>query len=200
VPTADLLGKKIKTVSGAEVSAPTVRSFFRALEVFGAEIGIVRSAISQVPGGISPDIAVAPFLVSPEDGRLSYVIEGLCLPGADYVEVVNALATSLLPLLGRIDAMLGESEPQEQSYEQEDVDAAVLLVFGCAERFHISPSEVMGWPLGMFLDCIQAFSRPPSRTQQGDVETLLGGMGFPTAKAMAPPGDPDTTPIIPDMG
>jgi len=181
MPLADLLGKRERTASGAEVSAPTVRTFFRALEVFGTEIGIVREASRSVADGLPLDIALAPFLVNPEDGRLAYVLEGLWKPedGAALVEVAKAAARFVEPVAGRVDGMLGV--PGGEVEETEDVEAGVLLVFGCAERFKIDPLAVMDWPLGMFLDAIQAFSRPPREVSPATDEMI--GSIFPTITA-----------------
>lgn len=179
MPVSDLLGKRLRTASGAEVAAPTVRSFFRALEVFGAEIGIVREACRKVPGGIAPDIALAPFLVTPQDGRLAYVTDG---PPLDLAGAARSWVPFILPLAGRIDALLGE--PGGAGGDDSDVDSATLLILGCAERFHIDPMAVMDWPLGLFLDVVQAFSRPP-KTQGTEQSAMVGGMG-PAAPAVDP--------------
>ena len=186
MPVSDLLGKRARTASGAEVAAPTVRSFFRALEVFGAEIGIVREASRKVPGGLSPDIAIAPFLTAPSDGRLAYVLDG---PPFDMEGAARSWVPFILPLAGRIDALLGE--PGEAGGDDSDVDSATLLILGCAERFHIDPMAVMDWPLGLFLDVVQAFSRPP-KAQGSEQGEIVGGMG---------PSGPSVDPLhIPGLG
>jgi len=161
VPVADLLGKRERTDSGVEVQAPTVRSFFRALEVFGTEIAIVRQAAAALPEGIAPEIAVAPFLVSPEDGRLAYVLEGL-VADSDYLDaaIVPTIVRFVKPLAARINALLGPADAESMP-QDDDVDPGVLLVLGCAERYKIDPMIVMHWPLGLFLDVIHANSRPP---------------------------------------
>lgn len=162
MPLSDLLGKKTRTVSGVDVGAPTVRQFFRALEVFGTEIGIIREAARQIPGGLLLEVAVAPFLVSPDDGRLKYVLDR---PGWENADAVHAVALFVAPLAARIDGLLGV--PGEGGEDTEDIESGVLLVLGCAERFHIDPMVVMDWPLGLFLDVVNAFSRPPSRRSSG---------------------------------
>ncbi len=158
MPVADLLGKRVRTVSGVEVAAPTVRAFFRALEVFGGEIGAVRAAARQIEGKLSVELAIAPFLMDPNDGRLAYVLEGLVTP-AFYTEQVALVVGSLMqPLARRIDDMLGP--PEVEPGEEGDVEAGVLYVLGVSERLKINPMEIMDWPLGLFLDATQAFSRP----------------------------------------
>ena len=77
---ADLLWTKPREVGGVLMAPPTVRSFFRALEVFGAEIGAVREARSKVSGEIGLDVALAPFLVPTARERLLYVLEDV-IPG-----------------------------------------------------------------------------------------------------------------------
>jgi hypothetical protein len=142
--------------------------------VFGAEIGIVREACRKVPGGIAPDIALSPFLVSPLDGRLAYVLDGVTF---DLAGAARAIAPVVARLAGRIDALLGY--PGAEADQDGDVDPAVLLVLGCAERFKIDPMAVMDWPLGLFLDVVQAFSRSPMAGGSTQDE-ITGGIGAPS--------------------
>jgi hypothetical protein len=174
MPVSDLLGKRVRTVSGVEVSAPTVRAFFRALEVYGGEIAAVRAAARQIEGRLSVDLAIAPFLMDPNDGRLAYVLEGLVKP-AFYTEgVAMVMGAMVQPLAGRIDEMLGP--PEAEPGEEGDVEAGVLYVLGVAERLKIDPMAVMDWPLGLFLDATQAFSGP-----SGEASPQAGPPpGFPT--------------------
>lgn len=174
MPLADLLGKRVRTGAGVYVAAPTVRTLFRALEVFGAEIGVVREAARKMPGGIPVDLALAPFLISPEDGRLRYVLDGLWAPGFDapMVDIAKAAAQLVAPLAGRLDGLLGV--PGEEGEPGDDVDSAVLLILGCAERFHIDPMAVMDWPMGLFLDAVRAFSRPDR--QESNAQEFVGSV------------------------
>jgi hypothetical protein len=150
-----------------EVSAPTVRSFFRALEVFGGEIGAVRVAALKIDGHLTVDRAVVPFLTDDDTQRLSYVLERL-VPHDTYAmhasrlhEVARVVAQMVAPLASRIDRFLGD--PEADHDEDEDVDGAMLYVLGTAERLHIDPMVILDWPLGVFLDVTWAFSRPAKR-------------------------------------
>lgn len=179
MPLTDLLGKRARTASGVEVATPTVRSFFRALEVFGAEIGIVRSAAREAPNGLSLDIALSPFIIDLKDGRLEYVLEGLAPFGEQGPgPIAVAAATMVAPLAPRIDALLGVPGSESSDEDTEDVESGVLLVLGCAERFHIDPMAVMDWPLGLFLDSIKAFSRPAPAQDDKEAPEMVGSM-FP---------------------
>ncbi len=149
--------------------APTTRAFFRALKVFSAEIGALRLAARQVDGPLSEDLAIVPFLIGSDDNRLEYVLEDYTA-ATDRSEMVRSVAAYVAPLASRIDALLSPPEGAEWDGGEastDDVDPGVLLIFGCAERFHIDPQAVLDWPLGMFLDCIAAFSRPDREKATG---------------------------------
>lgn len=184
MPLSDLTGRRERTASGVEVSAPTVRSFYRALEVFGAEIALVRQAARSIEGPISADVAIAPFLITPDDGRLAYVLEGLAQPfvSGGVEQIARCAASFLVPIAAQIDALLGDPEATGDDSD-EDVSPGVLLVFGVAERWRCTPMEVMDAPLGVFLDAVAAYSRPPR--DHADEGSLKGGMapdipGFPS--------------------
>lgn len=177
MPLRDLLGKRVRTASGTEVGAPTVRAFFRALEVFGGEIAAVRLASKQLGGKLTADQAAAPFLVGLEDGRLRYVLEGL-FSGDDLTGAGYAVAAQVAPMAWRIDQILGD--PDAEVLEDDDVDGGVLYILGIAERLHIDPMAVMDWPLGLFLDAQLAFSRPSGgRTEQSTTRDGFAEMGMP---------------------
>jgi hypothetical protein len=183
VPISDLLGKRARTASGVEVATPTVRSFFRALEVFHGEIAAVRSAARNLEGKLSVDLALSPFLATPEDGRLEYVLGGLAdRPGIDIVGVAHAVAAMVIPLAGKIDGLLGDPDA-DVVLEDDDVGSDVLLILGCAERLKIDPMAVMDWPLGLFLDATTAFSRPPKSGGGDGPAPDLSAMGIPTTEA-----------------
>lgn len=160
MPISDLLGRRARTGSGVEVSAPTVRTFFRALEVYGVEIGLVREASRSVPGGIGVDVAVSLFVATPEDGRLEYVI------GTSDTAAARLFAEMVVPLAARIDALL--SPPDAEIVEDDVIDGPTALILGFAERFKIDPMAVLDWPLGLFLDARLALTRPPKRDAQMD--------------------------------
>jgi hypothetical protein len=168
VPFSDLLGKRARTASGVEVSAPTVRSFFRALEVFGGEVGAVRAAARKIDGRLSIDQAAAVFLLDEDTKRLAYVLEGLA-PEAYYLhaarvhEVARVVAEMVAPLASRIDRFLGDPDAAIEDEDDIDVDGAILYVLGTAERLHIDPMVILDWPLGVFLDVTWAFSRPAKK-------------------------------------
>jgi hypothetical protein len=183
VPISDLLGKRARTASGVEVATPTVRSFFRALEVFQGEIAGVRSASRKIPGTLSLDLAIAPFIATPEDGRLQYVLGDLVdRPGIDVVGAARSIAPMVLPLARLIDGMLSDPDA-DVLLEDDDVDAAVLMILGCSERLKIDPMLVMDWPLGLFLDATTAFSRPPKSGGGDGPAPDLSAMGIPTTEA-----------------
>ena len=149
------------------VRQPTVRTFFLALELFGLEIGAIRSAAEKA-GGMSRDVALALFLVEKGHARLGRLL-ATCVacevgdvPSA--VASSNSIAMALVTAVAdsfdasRLTALLGSPE---SGGSEADVDDGSLLVIGCGERFHIDPfSSVMEWPVGVFCDVVKAFSRP----------------------------------------
>jgi hypothetical protein len=180
---ADLLWTKPREVGGVRLAPPTVRSFFRALEVFGAEIGAVREARSKIAGEISPDVALAPFLVTTAHERLRYVLEDVLADWTEPTEAdLQAAARATVAILGgnlaRIDALLGgatvEIEPSQGAGDD------VLYVLGCADRFHLDPRVVMDWPVGLFLDVVEAFSSPPGSPEDRAAGEAFIGSILPT--------------------
>jgi hypothetical protein len=107
------------------------------------------------------------------------VLDGLVAPAFYTDSVVSIVGTRLVPLAARIDEMLGP--PDAEPGEEGDVEAGVLYVLGIAERLKIDPMVVMDWPLGLFLDATQAFSRPAGEAipQKGPPP------GFPTLEQEA---------------
>ena len=138
MPIADLIGGR-----GA---VPTVRAFFRALAVFGPEVRIARELCREVPDGLDMTLVIAPFLATPGDKRLEFVLEGCTLPP----EVGIA---AIVESLTRLDHILGApGEPDEGPTD--DVGPEVSLILACAERAHTDPMSVMDWPIGLFIDSI----------------------------------------------
>ena len=144
--------------SGVEIKLPTVRAFFRALQVYGREIYMVREAIRKSPSGtLRSEIAVALFLARPAD--LIYVLEGLAPKEAlltdDAAQTVALGFVALLaPHLSEIDTMLGRGDASEA-----DVDAASQRILRLAKCFQIDPMTIPDWPLGVFIDAWNEFTR-----------------------------------------
>lgn len=188
----DLIGeRRLVVVAGRRfiVRPPTVRTFYLALECFGSEIAIVRSAARKAEGGLSVAVAVAPFLTDPGHTRLARVLKtcvefpiGLegdferVLADDDATAMELALTVADMIDVKGLDAML--TPPDAQRVEPGESDGPSdesALVFGCAERFHIDPMAVMEWPAGVFADVVAAFSRPePQAAGLGGV--VLDGM------------------------
>ena len=183
MPMADLLWTKPRKVGGVLVVPPTVRSFFRALEVFGAEIGAVREARSKIEGEIGLDVALAPFLVPTARERLLYVLEDV-IPGwtepseDDLKEAARATVAILGGNLARIDALLGE--PSVEIVAEPGAGDDVMYVLGCADRYHLDPRVVMDWPVGLFLDVVDAFSAPPVTPEERSAGEEFIGSILPT--------------------
>ena len=165
----DLLWTKPRTVDGMEIlRPPTVRAFFRALAAYGREIGSLRKASRHLAatGGLDPEIAVSAFLYLPDDERFAYVLEdvvpdrGFPYTAEERRRYLLAIVGVLGPNVARLDALFGDPEAERPLRESVGDDS--LLVFGCAERFHVDPRSVMDWPLGTFLDVVEAFSKPES--------------------------------------
>jgi hypothetical protein len=169
---ADLLWTKPREVGGVLLAPPTVRSFFRALEVFGAEIGAVREARSKVEGALSLDVALSPFLVPAAQERLRYVLEDVITTWTEPSEAdLHAAARGAVEILGsnlaRIEALLGE--PAAEIIPQEGAGDDVLYILGCADKYHIDPRTVMDWPVGLFLDVVDAFTRHPAEDDEAPI-------------------------------
>ena len=189
---SDLLWTKPRVVGGVLVAPPTVRSFFRALEVFGAEIGAVREARSRLEEPLSRDAMLTPFLVTVDDGRLDYVLEdmlqpwpgGGLRPEGELRKAVDAALLVLGPNLARLDELLGE--PSAEISEEASGGDDVLYVLGCADRYHLDPRVVLDWPIGLFLDVIEAGAQAAKGREQErasnyrPVEEVLGTMAIPT--------------------
>ena len=194
---SDLLWTKPRLVGGVLLAPPTVRSFFRALEVFGEEIGAVREARSRIDEPLSAEAMLAPFLAHLEDGRLDYVLEGILQewtgggfrPEDELARSVRAVVIALGKNLPRLDELLGEPsiEISEETADGDDV----LYILGCADRYHLDPRVVLDWPIGLFLDVIDAGTRSTEgkREQEASgrpIEQLLGSM-IPTIQKEAVP-------------
>lgn len=180
---ADLLWTKPRMVGGVLVAPPTVRSLFRAFEVFGAEIGAVREARSKIGDSLSVDVAVSPFLVPDARDRLLYVLEdSLCGAGDVSDDALHATTRSVVGVLGpnlpRIEALLGD--PTLEIVAEPGAGDDVLYILGCADKYHIDPRTVMDWPLGLFLDVVDAFSAPPQRPQDAAASEAFIGSILPT--------------------
>ncbi len=170
MPLADLLGDKVRTGTGTEVSVPTVRAFFRACRVFGVEIGAVRRAASRVPGGLGVAAGVSPFLLTPDDGRLAYVLDGIAVGSpVDLRAAALAVATFVAPLAPQIEELLA---PAGEAVELE-VDPGVRLVLSVAERIGVDPLRVMDWPLGLFLDAWLSFREKKEEGHIGVMDAVL---------------------------
>jgi len=196
VPMSDLLWTKPRKVGGVLMAPPTVRSFFRALEVFGAEIGAVREVRTKIEGEISVDVALAPFLVPTASDRLRYVLEDVLAEWTEPTEAdLHAAARATVDVLGsnlgRINALLGE--PSVEIIAEPGAGDDVMYVLGCADRYHLDPRVVMDWPVGLFLDVVDAFSAPAEREQDRDAGEAFIGSILPTLKA------DDAAPVIPEL-
>jgi len=209
---SDLLWTKPRVVGGALLkSPPTVRSFFRALEVFGAEIGALREARARLEEPISSDAALSLFLSSIGDGRLDYVLEDMLQewtgvgfrPEEELTKSLSAVVTVLGKNLSRVDKLLGDPtvEITEETIDGDDI----LYILMCSDRFKCDPRDVLDWPLGLLLDVIEVGVRSAEGRRESNqrvnsvpVEELVGGINIPSLKVVAPPGDPDTTPIVVD--
>lgn len=152
---SDLLGRRARAGDGW-ATAPTVRSFFRALDRFGPEIALVRRAARLAGGVLTADAAAALFLASAGDGRLEDVLEGVAPATPAGVAAVIEL---LRPSLEKIDGSL-MGDPEAPPGESDVIDSGTTLVFVAAERAKCQPHEVMDWPLGVFVDYVIAYSRP----------------------------------------
>jgi len=204
---SDLLWTKPRVVGGVLLRPPTVRSFFRALEKFGPEIGAIRQARAQLTTPLSFDVGLSPFIAAVGESRVDYVLEDVLppwqgegyRPSSDLPAAIRALAEVLGKDLLRLDELLGD--PGVDITEETAAGDDVLYVLGCAERFKIDPRAVLDWPLGLFLDVIQVGVRSAEAREALEskpyipTETFLGSMMIPTIQA-DPVGDPDTAPII----
>jgi len=166
MPLFDFIGTGVSLRSGAEIKLPTVRAFFRALQVYGPEIAAVREAIRRSPdGGLRAEVAIAPFVATRTDARLVYVLEGLVAPGslkteAATQETLLGFVAVLAPNLAAINDLLGGDEDAEAP-EPGAIAPAVQRIFDLAERLKIDPMVIVGWPLGVFLDALEHYSRKP---------------------------------------
>jgi hypothetical protein len=202
VAITDLLGERVKVRDGW-VTTPTVRAFFRALKVFGAEIALVRRAARLTDGALTADAAASLFLASIGDGRLELVVDGIAPANA---EGVAAVIEFLRPSLAKLDGQL-LGDPEAELSEPDVIDSGTLLIFAAAERAKCQPHAVMDWPLGVFVDYVIANSR------SGDAERPTSGRaaevlrGFVPAEVAAPivdgptpvpidePSEPTTGPV-----
>jgi hypothetical protein len=181
MPISDLLGKRARTASGVEVSAPTVRSFFRALDVFGAEIAAMRSTahkIEDISWTMPVAEAIAPFVKNTRDGRLEYVLDGLATPaGMDPLGVALAVAERIAPFARRIDRLLSDPDAAFVPADDDEVDQSVLSIIRIAEQYKIDPMTIFDWPLALYVDVWQALSRPArDGTGDGRGGEVLSGM------------------------
>lgn len=190
---SDLLGERIRTKSGVVVSPPTVRSFFRALKVFGAEISSVRAAAHDplLPCGLDAEVAVSAFLGDPDDGRLAYVLEGIAT-GPDPLNVVEAamaIAAFVAPLAEQLDTLIGSgAEPSHEDGESA-IDPGVGRVFLIAKHCGgIDPMTVMNWPLGTFIDANEIYL-PDAMKTSGRAAAALTDL-IPTVVAHPVVGGP----------
>jgi hypothetical protein len=155
----DLLGKVVRTASGVEVSTPTVRNFYRCLEVYRGEIHRIRTFIAEHGNKVEPELLITFFLATPEDKRLEYVLGSR----TDMEERARAWIPFIVPLASAIN---GRLRPLDEVVvfapeDDDEVDDAVAMVLRAADCYHIDPMAVMDWPLGLFLDVTKAFSKPP---------------------------------------
>jgi hypothetical protein len=151
--------------------------------VFGAEIGAVREARSQVDGVMGVDVALAPFLVPSAAERLRYVLEDVLADWTEPTEAdLHAAARATVEVLGanlaRIDALLGG--PTTEIVAEPGAGDDVMYVLGCADRYHLDPRVVLDWPVGLFLDVVDAFSGPPEKPQDRTASEAFIGSILPT--------------------
>lgn len=175
MPLFDLVGTGVSLRSGALLKLPTVRAFFRALQVFGPEIAAVRQAIKRSPdGGLRAEVAVSPFMATRTDGRVAYVLEGLIAPEAFKTEAgtqeaLLGLVALLAPNLDAVSELLGDPEDAD-GLEPGDVDPGVQRVLALADRLKIDPMAIAAWPLGVFLDALAHYSAPADRVPHYEQE------------------------------
>jgi hypothetical protein len=187
MPLADLLRDRVRTASGVEVQPPTVRAFFRALRVFGDEVSSIREAATRLPGGVSLQVAAATFMITPQDGRLAYVLDGLVSPESkEPISEALAVARFIEPLVPQLVKLFSPSGDGDEP--DHDVDPGVSRVVAVAKWQGVDPLAVMDWPLGLFLDVIDLSSDtkkagPPEDVLSRIIPTTIGGkpiIGGPT--------------------
>lgn len=170
MPLADLLGIRARTASGAEVKAPTVRAFLRALAALGEEIHTFREAIAEAPEGrLRPEVVVDGLLAmiaERPDKPLEFVLEGLVpldrLHGESAAREVVMVVLSLIgPSLAAMERLLKPIESDDELIpdEDDDVDPSSRRVLAVARAHHLDPMAVLEWPLGLYLDALAELER-----------------------------------------
>jgi hypothetical protein len=195
VPIFDFVGTSVSIRPGGEIRLPTVRAFFRALQVFGPEIETVRAAIRQSPDkGLRAEIAVAPFIAGLEDKRLIYVFEGLAdakrfRTEEDARNIVLGYVALLAPHFDALDELLTPSA-EDEPRGADEVDPGAQRIFALAERIGIDPMTIVDWPLGVFLDALKHFSSKAGHATEVQEQRgpLPPGIGLDIAGFPGQPG------------
>ncbi len=169
----DFVGTGVLLRSGVEIKLPTVRAFFRAMQVYGKEIHMVRESIRRSPtGSIRAEIVASLFVARP--GDLVYVLEGLVpkeslLTDEAAQNVVLGYIALLQPHFPALDGMIGPGTDETP----QDVDAASQRILRLAKSFPIDPMLIPNWPLGVFIDAWNEFSRKPDDAPVPTYQAIL---------------------------